>query len=84
MLAYQLGAGVHDEVKFFAEELVFAGDRHVVYDAAGVVMLNAAFVQDVDAGSFGGGKNEGAQVFDKGQGGGEFFRQQGCKLGVVF
>ena len=44
MLAYELWAGVHDEVKFFAEEFVFAGDRHVVYDAAGVVMLNAAFV----------------------------------------
>ena len=57
MLAYKLGAGVHYKIQFFAEEFVFAGDRHVVYCAAGVVVFYAAFVKDVDAGSFGGGKN---------------------------
>ena len=44
MLAYKLGAGVHDEVQFFAKEFVFAGDRHVVYCATGVVVFYAAFV----------------------------------------
>ncbi len=57
MLAYKLGAGVHYKIQFFTEEFVFAGDRHVVYDAAGVVVFYAALVKDVDAGSFGGGKN---------------------------
>ena len=57
MLAYQFWTGLHYKIQFFAEEFVFAGDRHVVYCAAGVVVFYAALVKDVDAGSFGGGKN---------------------------
>ena len=60
LLADSLWSGVHYEVEFFAEEFVFAGNGHVVYDAAGVIVFDAAFVEDVDAGTFGGGKNQRA------------------------
>ena len=58
LLADNFWAGVHDKVQFFAEELVFAGNRHVVYDAAGVVMFDATLVKDINTGTFCGGKNE--------------------------
>lgn len=59
MLAYQFWTGIHNKIQFFAEEFVFARDRHIVYSASGVVVLNAAFVKNINSGSFGGGKNEG-------------------------
>ena len=57
LFAYSLWAGVHDEVQFFAEKFVFAGNGHVVYDAASVVVFDAAFVKYVNTCTFGGGEN---------------------------
>ena len=61
-------AGVHKMFQLQMKKFVLAGNRHIITLGLHVIMLDAAFREDVDTGRFCAGKSNAVQIFynDKG------------------